>query len=199
MNWVRHGGSTTFETKSSYCRVARQRLPCYTAVTRLGFKTSRYCRAKVEFNSINWVRHGSSATFETGLRLYKKTWCTCKAVVLLIKPIAFWCTLPAKTSKTNGCFLLLRKTLLVHFVFCWQNLLYYVFGVFVPLRNTKKLPNKQKQLIKTKTRSHAKTKASLADIFLFLLNTEPGPRLPSWKCVLQPFRPRSPAQSQSGE
>ena len=43
MNWVRHGGSTTFETKSSYCR------------------------AKVEFNSINWVRHGSSTTFETGL------------------------------------------------------------------------------------------------------------------------------------
>ena len=45
MNWVRHGSSTTFETKSSYCR------------------------AKVEFNSINWVRHGSSSTFETGLRV----------------------------------------------------------------------------------------------------------------------------------
>ena len=29
--------SATFETKSSYCRVARQRLPCYTAVARLGF------------------------------------------------------------------------------------------------------------------------------------------------------------------
>ena len=43
MNWVRHGGSTTFETKSSYYR------------------------AKVEFYSINWVRHGSSTTFETGL------------------------------------------------------------------------------------------------------------------------------------
>ena len=28
MNWVRHGDSTTFETKSSYCRVA----------ARLGFK-----------------------------------------------------------------------------------------------------------------------------------------------------------------
>ena len=38
MNWVRHGGSTTFETKSSYCRLARQALPCYTAVARLGFK-----------------------------------------------------------------------------------------------------------------------------------------------------------------
>ena len=28
MNWVRHGSNTTFETKSSYCRVARQGLPC---------------------------------------------------------------------------------------------------------------------------------------------------------------------------
>ena len=28
-------GISTFETKSSYCRVA---LPCYTAVARLGFK-----------------------------------------------------------------------------------------------------------------------------------------------------------------
>ena len=26
MNWVRHGGRTTFETKSSYCRVAARRL-----------------------------------------------------------------------------------------------------------------------------------------------------------------------------
>ena len=31
------------------------------------FQTSRYCRAKVEFNSINLVRHGISTTFETGL------------------------------------------------------------------------------------------------------------------------------------
>ena len=34
MNWVPLGGSTTFETKSSYCQVARH----YTAVARLGFK-----------------------------------------------------------------------------------------------------------------------------------------------------------------
>ena len=38
MNLVRHDSSATFETKSSYCRVARQALPCYTAVARLGFK-----------------------------------------------------------------------------------------------------------------------------------------------------------------
>ena len=42
MNWVRHGSSTTW------------------------FQTSRYCRAKVEFNSINIVGHGSSTTSERG-------------------------------------------------------------------------------------------------------------------------------------
>ena len=31
------------------------------------FQGSRYCHAKVEFNSINLVRHGSSTKFETGL------------------------------------------------------------------------------------------------------------------------------------
>ena len=34
------------------------------------FQTLHYCRAKVEFNSINWVQHGSSTTFETGLIYY---------------------------------------------------------------------------------------------------------------------------------
>ena len=34
------------------------------------FQTSRYCRAKVEFNSINLVRLGSSTTFETGLNYF---------------------------------------------------------------------------------------------------------------------------------
>ena len=38
--------------------------------------------------------------------------------------------------------------------------------VFAPIRNTKKLPNKQKE-ITTKTRSPVKAKASLADIFAF--------------------------------
>ena len=35
---LKHGSSVTFETKSCYYRVARQALPCYTAVARLGFK-----------------------------------------------------------------------------------------------------------------------------------------------------------------
>ena len=34
------------------------------------FQTSRYCHAKVEFNSINLVRYGSSTTFETGLSVF---------------------------------------------------------------------------------------------------------------------------------
>ena len=64
MNWVRHGNSATFETKSSYRRVARQSLPCSTT----WFQTWSYCRAnKVELNSINLFRHGSSTTFESGL------------------------------------------------------------------------------------------------------------------------------------
>ena len=37
-------------------------------------QTSRCCRAEVEFNSINWVRHGSSTTFETGLKLLRWHW-----------------------------------------------------------------------------------------------------------------------------
>ena len=51
MNLIRlkHGSSVTFETKSCYCRVAQQALPCYTAVARLGFKR----RATAVPNSIH--------------------------------------------------------------------------------------------------------------------------------------------------
>ena len=51
MNRVRHGRSATFETKSSYCR------------------------AKVEFNSINLVRYGNSTTFDSQSRqeAYRKS------------------------------------------------------------------------------------------------------------------------------
>ena len=45
MNLVRHGSSTTW------------------------FQTPRYCRAKVQFNSINLVRHTSGTTLKTGLRI----------------------------------------------------------------------------------------------------------------------------------
>ena len=65
-----YDSSATFETKSSYCPVARQSLPCYTAVARPGFK--RRATAVLKANLIrsiyrNLVRHVSSTTFETGV------------------------------------------------------------------------------------------------------------------------------------
>ena len=71
MNWV----GTTVARRLKPSRATLYSVPC--SMARLAvlrgssttwFQTSRYCRAKVEFNSINWVRHGSSMTFETGLR-----------------------------------------------------------------------------------------------------------------------------------
>ena len=53
------------------------------------FQTSRYCLAKVEFNLINWVRHGSSTTFETGLRLLCKNMKYCKIPLPFPTVIAF--------------------------------------------------------------------------------------------------------------
>ena len=50
MNWVRHGGSTTFETTSSYCRVARQGR--YTTAARVGFKR----RVTSVLNKSNLIR-----------------------------------------------------------------------------------------------------------------------------------------------
>ena len=58
MNWARHGGSTTFETKSSYCRVAQQGLPCYTAVARIGFK--RRATAVLKSNLIRSIEFGTA-------------------------------------------------------------------------------------------------------------------------------------------
>ena len=52
-------GSTTFETKSSYCRVARQGLPCYTAVAaRLRFK--RRATAVLKSNLIRSIEFGTA-------------------------------------------------------------------------------------------------------------------------------------------
>ena len=56
-----YDSSATFETKSSYCPVARQSLPCYTAVrSTTWFQTPRYCRAKGEFDSINLSKFSSA-------------------------------------------------------------------------------------------------------------------------------------------
>ena len=57
MNWVWHGSSMMFETKSSYYCVARRGLLHGSSTT--WFQMSCYCRAKVAFNSLNWVQHGN--------------------------------------------------------------------------------------------------------------------------------------------
>ena len=74
--------SATFETKSGYYRVARQRLPFNTTARPGQFQTS-HCRALVEFNSIYLVRHGSSTTFGTGLthgRAFFRNFTVCSQV-----------------------------------------------------------------------------------------------------------------------
>ena len=55
---VRYGGSTTFETRSSNRRVARQGLPCYTAAARLGFK--RRATAVLKSNLIRSIEFGTA-------------------------------------------------------------------------------------------------------------------------------------------
>ena len=47
-----------FETKSSYCRAARQALPCYTALARLGFK--RRATAMLKSNLIQSIEFGTA-------------------------------------------------------------------------------------------------------------------------------------------
>ena len=67
-------------------------LPCTTAKLAVlhgsrttWFQTSRYCRAKVEFNRISLVRHGSSTMFETGLRHLVKYGALRKRLLQLFK------------------------------------------------------------------------------------------------------------------
>ena len=60
MNWVRHGGSTTFETKSSYCRVAR-----------LGFK--RRATAVLKSNLIRSIEFGTAEARRLKRAFYKTT------------------------------------------------------------------------------------------------------------------------------
>ena len=73
MNWVRHGNSATCSTAKIallfVCLFVFVFVVVLHGSSSTWFQTSRYCRAKVEFNSINLVRHGSSKTFETGLSL----------------------------------------------------------------------------------------------------------------------------------
>ena len=65
-----HGSSSTWFQTSRYCH-AKVEFNSINLIrhgsSTTWFQTSRYCHAKVEFNSINLIRHGSSTTFETGV------------------------------------------------------------------------------------------------------------------------------------
>ena len=93
MNWVRHGGSTTFETKSSYCSsycyccVARQGLPCYTAVARLGFK--RRASAVLKSNLIRSTEFGTAVTRRLKRALKRLQVCIVMELVHLAYAINF--------------------------------------------------------------------------------------------------------------
>ena len=87
MNWVRHGGSTTFETKSSHCRVARQGLPCYTAVTRLGFK--RRATAVLKSNLIRSIQFGTAVARR--LKRALLFFCISLTILCTVYPFVFTC------------------------------------------------------------------------------------------------------------
>ena len=57
-----------FETKSSYCRVARQGLLCYKAVARLSFK--RHATALLKSNLIRSIEFGTAVARRLKQALY---------------------------------------------------------------------------------------------------------------------------------
>ena len=128
-------------------------------------------------------------------KMYKKTLCTCKAVVLLIKPIAFFDAQSLqKQAKQTGVSCCWGKH-------CWFTLCFVlrIWGVCTPSKH-QETTKQTKTINKNKNQEPCQNESFASRYFFpFPLNTEPGPRLPSWKCVPQPFRARSPAQSQSGE
>ena len=89
MNWVWHGGSMTFETTLSYCCVAQQGSPCYTAVAQLGFK----CHATAVLKS-NLIR---SIEFSTAVaRRFKR------ALSILPKNTTLWPWPVANPGEARG-------------------------------------------------------------------------------------------------
>ena len=80
------------------------------------------------------------------------------------KTYCFLMHTPCKNKQNKRVFLVVEENIVGSLcVLLAESFVLRIWGVCTP----SKLPNKQKQLIKTKTRSHAKRKASLADIFLF--------------------------------
>ena len=75
------------------------------------FQTSHYCRAKVEFNLINWVQHSSSTTFEmnlAGVDYITKNWAL--AMMLKALPLVhFWNVLLLKEQMMTSVRKMLKK------------------------------------------------------------------------------------------
>ena len=73
------------------------------------FQTLHYCRAKVEFNLLNWVQHSSSTTFEVnlaGVDYITKNWAL--AMMLKTLPLVHYCYYYCWKSKMMTS---VRKTL----------------------------------------------------------------------------------------
>ena len=117
--------------------------------------------------------------------MYKKTWCTCKAVVLLINPIAFFDAQPLqKQAKQTGVSCCCGKHCWLTLCFAGRVFCVTSFGVCThpkhqeTTKQTKRNHNKNQEPCKSESFARRY-------FFLFYLNTEPGPRLPSWECVPQ--------------
>ena len=83
----------TFETKSCYCSVARQSLPCYTAVVRLGFKR----RATAVPNSIH-------KTIKYTLQYIQKFAKLFFIFLFCFRQQPFYSTKLNSTSETKSCY-----------------------------------------------------------------------------------------------
>ena len=107
---------------------------------------------------------------------------------------------PCKNKQNKRVFLVVRENIVGSLCVLLGESFVLRHLVFAPIRNTKKLPNKQKE-ITTKTRSPVKAKASLADIFDFFTSIRspvPGYQVENAspktvnKALWQPFQPGLP-------
>ena len=78
----------TFETKSSYCRVARQGLPCYTAVARLGFK--RRATAVLKSNLIRSIEFGTAVARRLKRALLSNASMRCRITQFARESVGLW-------------------------------------------------------------------------------------------------------------
>lgn len=107
---------------------------------------------------------------------------------------------PCKNKQNKWVFLVVAENIVGSLCVLLGESFVFRHLVFAPIRNTKKLQNKQKE-ITTKTRSPVKAKASLADIFYFFTSIRspvPGYQVENAspktvnKALWQPFQPGLP-------